>query len=386
MTEPARTRDPRWPAAAIVMKRLAIVASLALNVGFLSGVLARSSSPVEAPEALSSSKHQVLVNAPDGYAGYGKYYAALQSCGLSDADAKTLMLARLEAQARERAIELTPVYWQHDAGSALESALRFPAELDHARAALVEIFGVAAERDPAFTRLFRPLDPSLSFLSSAQQVAIQKLKLEQQAKLLATAAPSVPIAAPLAPVPSSLAPVNDLADQLAALLEQPILNEYLLRDSALADQLRRSRVDFTEPEFRETFAVLQRLEESEPDRDVYANARDSLRALLGGRRFAALWAGRDPLFAAVQRAAERHSLKEETVESVYELFNDHQDNALEAARSANGDRQRQSEGMREAQARLESRLSGLVGAEVAADIQRSYAQQAMALSRQLIQQ
>ena len=380
-----RARDPR--ALTFALKRLAIVSSVVLNVGFLSAVLARSSLQGESPAVASAmaTVERTLVEVPDDYADYGRYYAALQSRGLSDEEAKTLVLVHTEARAREEATAPPAAYWQRDVGAALESTLHLAEELDEARAALVEAFGAGAESEPAFARLFRPLDPRFSFLSSAQQVAVQKLKLEQQAKRLASSATHAAVAEPVSGVPTDAATV-ELAAGLAALLEPPVLHEYLLRDSALADQLRRSRVEFTEAEFRETFDVLRRLEESSPDAGVYASARDALRTLLGARRFAALWAGRDPLFAAIARAGVKHALEEETVLSVYELFNDHQDSVLEATRSANGDRQRQGEALQEAQARLESRLSGLVGADVAADIQRSYAQQALTLSRQLTRQ
>jgi hypothetical protein len=334
---------------------------------------------------------------PADYTGYQEYFNTLRSRGLSDTEAKMLLLARLEARARALAVEPPPPYWQRDAGSALASALRLSAELDQARAALVETFGPDAEREPTFARLFRPLDPVFSFMSSAQQVAVQKLKLEQQIGLADAAQPAVgaasaeilpmgavPVAEPVSRAPSSAAAAaSEFADGLGAVLEPAGLHEYMLRDSPLAEQLRRSGVEFTEAEFRETFGTLRSLEESIPDTGSYADARSALRALLGGRRFTILWAGRDPLFSAVQRAGAKHSLDDEKLLSIYELFNDHQDALLEVTRSANGDAERQRQGLREAQTRLETRLSGLVGAEVAADIERSYAQRAMRLSQHL---
>lgn len=343
----------------MVLKRLGIVASVALNIGFLSAVLARSSVQDDAPAAAPPAgiePRQAFV--PGDYAGYGRYYDSLHSLGLSAQEAKMLLAADLEARARALAIGAPPPYWQRDAGSGFASALRLSAELDQARAALVEVFGAAAEHEPEFARLFRPLDPAFSFLSSAEQVAIQKLKLEQQTG-------------------------NALEESLGAELEPTAVHEYLLRDSPLAEQLRRSGVEFTETQFRETFDILHNLERAAPNAGLYANARNALRVLLGARRFAVLWAARDPLFSTVQRIGEMHGLEEETVLTVYELFNDHQDAMLEVARSANGDQARQSRGLREAQTSLEARLSGLVGAEVADDIVRGYTQQAMALSRRL---
>jgi hypothetical protein len=389
MTEVDRKRDSRRRAVTVTVKRLAIFASVVLNVGFLSGVLARSTPRMDGlAAARPPTGFEVLrARAPEGYTGYGPYYQTLLARGLSDDEAKVLVLASLETYARGRAVDVPPAYWQGNQESRLASASRLAAELDHARAALIEVFGRGIERDATFARVFRPLDPAFSFLSSAQQVAIQKLKLEQQVKMTsALTGPALGVVAQLQPASpgggrSAATAAEDLAASLAAVLEPKALYEYLLRDSALANQLRRSRVDFTELEFREAFAVLSRLEESSSDPGVYASARDSLRALLGGRRFAALWAGRDPLFGALQRAAEKHALEEETVLSVYELFNDHQDSLLEVTQSA-GDGERQIQSLRQARTRLEERLSGLVGADAAADIERSYAHQATRLSQQ----
>jgi hypothetical protein len=377
------TRHLRGRAARVALKRLGVIASVALNVGFLSTVLARSSFQVEAPVALSRATiHAPSSTAPAGYKGYKEYFETLLARGLSDTEAKTLLLARLEARARELAVEPPPPYWQRDTGSALASALRLSAELDHARAALVEAFGAEAEREPTFARLFRPLDPVFSFISSAQQIAIQRHKLEQQVAL-ADAVQRAPVAEPLSRAPSNAtAAANKFAESLGTMLEPTAFHEYSLRDSPLAEQLRRSGVEFTEAEFRETFDILRRLERSIPDTGSYANARGELRALLGGRRFSILWASRDPLLSTVRRAGEKHSLDNEKLLSVYELFNDHQDALLEVTRSASGDLGRQSRSLREAQTRLETRLSGLVGVEVAADIERSYAQQAMSLSQE----
>jgi hypothetical protein len=292
-----------------------------------------------------------------------------------------LLLARLEAHARALAAEPPIPYWQHGAGSTLAAALRLSVELDHARAALIEVFG-DAEHEPLFARLYRPLDPMLSFMSSAQQVAVQRLKLEELVGVLDDAAAPIAGVVPRSPGVAAVAPSHP-AESLEPVLEPTTLHEYLLRDSSLAEELRRSGVEFTEAEFRETFDILRGLEETIPDAEFYAHARNALRALLGGRRFATLWAGRDPLFAVIQRVAEKHALEGETVLGVYELFNDHQDALLEAMRSANGDRQRQSQGVQDAQMRLETRLSGLVGAEVADAITRAHVQEALSLSRHL---
>jgi len=372
----------------IISTGAVLVASLLLNLVLLFFVLRpgseHSATTTSAQSAVSTEP--APATASDG-SDYKAYREALVARGLSDSDVKGLLSARLENEARQQATQTARAYWQRSGTSAADTALRFSAELARAREVLVDLYGAEAERDTAFARFFRPLDPDFSFLTSAQQIKVQKFKLAQQKRALETAAAMSPWSQQ--PAFGTAQPEQiqrDAADftaQIAQVLEEPALTEYLLRDSAIAEQLRRSRVDFTEPEFRKAFEILRRLDGPRPDVGQYAKSRAELRALLGDRKFAALSAGRDPTFAAIQRAAEKHSLTDDTLLSVYEIFNDQQDEMLRIMGTARDDPQRLAEALKDAQAGVKVRLSGLVGEEVANDILQSYAQQARVIGQQI---
>jgi hypothetical protein len=57
------------------------------------------------------------------------------------------------------------------------------AAADRARARLLELYGSQARRDPVFAPLFEPLDARYAFLTSEQQLALQRLRLDHQVRL-----------------------------------------------------------------------------------------------------------------------------------------------------------------------------------------------------------
>ena len=370
-----------------VLKPL-LVLSLTLNLG-LSLVLTRSESAFRVVNGVSDNLESRASGSErlGGFDGYESYYEALIGSGWSHQDTKPILLALLEMGARRAAAVPGGPYWQLGELSQPDRALRLIAEIDKARSVLTQIYGADANRDPVFSSIFRPLGPAFSFLSSDRQVKVQKLKLQQQVSAVMATPSPLPIAPPQQPIrvsqfaPNSSRFSAEFESKLADLLDAEALFEYRLRDSTLAEQLRRSEVEFSESEFRETFRILDRLEKSGGDQALYGESRDSLRNLLGGRRFALLWSGRDPLFAVIQRSCEEHSLTQETTSTVYELFNDNQDRLLKITQGARSDPERGAREVREENAELRRRLSGLVGDDVADDILRSTTRYVIALMK-----
>jgi hypothetical protein len=322
---------------------------------------------------------------PVGYAGYQPYYEALRARGFSGQESKWLVLGRLETEARQRAAAPVRPYWQPSDVSQPGLQLRLFAEFGRARTALTEVFGAETERDPVFSILFQPLGPAFSFLTPAQQIDTQRLKLEQQRASAATAS-TMSSGAATFPRTAGAPGWTDFVSKLSGVLDEKSLLEYRLRDSPLAEQLRGSTVEYSEAEFRKTFEVLSRLEESTGDQELYASTRRALRDLLGGRRFALLWETRDPLFAVTKKVCEKHAIRAETISTVYELFNDSQDRVVEIVHATKGDPQRGAQSVREERAELERRLLTLVGDEVAQDIFRAQTQEILSLTknRQLV--
>jgi hypothetical protein len=371
----------------MLIVRFAVAASVLLNVGLLGLLLSRSYPEQERANAQVLAVSSASPSSePDGYAGYKPYYETLLSRGLSPQEAKWLLMARLEREAVQRATLPARAYWGARDTSQLQVPLKLLAERDKVRTALVEVFGADAWGDPMFSSLFQPLGVQFSFLAPAQQIAVQRLKLERQ---VSAAMMSVTLSSFPQPQQASTnqSPANapsgwsDFDSKLAAVLDSRGLLEYRLRDSPLAEQLRGTEVGFSEEEFRATFAILTRMDDDgKADPEVYATSRRELRALLGGRRFAVLWESRDPLFAVTKQACEKHSLPEATVVMVYELFNDSQDRVIEITRAAKDNPQRGAENVREERAELGRRLSTLVGDEVAQDILRAQTRQILSLT------
>ena len=364
----------------------AISASLVLNVVLLVS-LARPSADGAVALATSGFETRPASGLPAfaTNASYTAYYETLRAQGLSREDTKFLLLARLEIEARQAASMGEPAYWQSRDTSRLEFPQRLAAELDRARTVLADIYGSDAENDATFHSVFRPLGPQFSFLTPAQHVQVQAIKREQQ--MAANSAAATLSLAPgmlseaVQPPASSPPESTGITSKLAAVLGDEALFEYRLRDSLLAERLRASRVEFSEPEFREAFRIVDRLDESSGDADVYASSRSALRTLLGGRRFATLWAGRDPTFAVIREACEDNALSDETALTVYEMFNDSQDHLIEVAEFAKSDPQRAAVAAREERTELQRRVSGLVGDDVAADILDAQTQHMLTMIR-----
>jgi hypothetical protein len=375
------------------MARAAIVSSAVLNF-VLFGVLVfrnydAGERRVDSPPQSSAAANPRRLVEPRGYTGYEAYYEALLASGFSDEATKPVLLAQLQTEARQAAASSEPAYWQARDASARTFPLRWSAELDHVRAVLTDVYGADAEHDTVFSEVFRPLGPAFPFLTSEQQVQIERIQLEQQLSAVrAMPRPGQLINQQIGPTGASQPPsmpnmptAVDITPRLAELLGEDVLAEFQLRESRLADQMRGSGVEFSEAEFRETFGILKRLEDSMGDRTMYSSTRSALRTTLGSRRFAQLWASRDPLFSVIEQACASHSLDEETVMTVYEMFNDSQDRVVQAIESSAGNPQRGGESARAERADLERRLSELLGQKVASDIVGAQTQHMVTMSR-----
>jgi len=263
-------------------------------------------------------------------------------------------------------------YWRPSPNRPYEYArARLDAD-DTARKRLVDVFGTDAETDPAFAELFEPLGPRFDFLSSAQQVAVQRIRLEfqhEQALLARELLQRKHVAA------------NDLRigaydherlrASLSTVLDDDMLFEYELRDSPLADELRMSGIDFVEDEFRDVFRSLQRLTKNSIDELEYLAVRNDIRSILGDSRFTQLWAYRDPRFESLRRVGDDHMLREESVFAAYGIINDSQEAMLKAYSGSSTDPAARTRLLQELQAEQSRKLTGLVGEDAARALLRA---------------
>ncbi len=283
---------------------------------------------------------------------------------LNEHEARQLAFAELEEAALRGIDNPWDEYWR-GANPALAYAKRLQSAYAALRQELERRFGVGARRMSEFARAFRPLDAELGFLASEEQIEIAARRLRAQAGAVADTDAA---AADLAASPPGGAAIGlEFLTPAAAL-------EVRLRASPLAEQLRRSRAELSEEEFRAAFALL---DAAEP-RDLKAHvvARRSLRRLLGDERFFRLVAERDPQYQVVAAVGREHGLDETRVASAYEAVAGTQEALLDLA--AGGGAFVDAEAIA---AKERERLTAVVGEDVAAAMLTARAELQLALAR-----
>jgi hypothetical protein len=108
-------------------------------------------------------------------------------------------------------------------------------------------------QNPVFKDAFYPLSHYADFLTSAQQITLNDQRLEQQIKRLETPSANSLITNPSSqPVGINWRHGNDVS----SIIGEQAAFEYNLRHSYLSDRLRQSGVNFTEANFRDTYAIM----------------------------------------------------------------------------------------------------------------------------------
>jgi hypothetical protein len=349
-----------------------LIFSLTLNAYlFVSG----GQSPPAGDEVVASNAlPDFAPNATDAYRPTD-YFDHLRGLGLTVDETKPLILSRVESEVLSDVRQpYAEKYWEPGMNEDyLDAQLELIEQHDVIRAALTEIYGPEAQRDPAFRRVFRPLDPRLATLTSAQQVAYQRYQLERQRKQTAELKNGVGVAGQrgaTAPDPR-VVDYRSTVEELGQFLDPAASAEVLYRYSPLAERIRSAGVELSETEFRETFRLLEKLELGPQDAQTYLATRDSLRRSLGADRFTRLWTVRDPVYAAFAAAGTRLGLTEATTLAAYQIVNDTQELMAEAVRLQAVDPERAKTRMRETTAAQREKLSGLVGPEAAESLLRS---------------
>ncbi|HET9473388.1 MAG TPA: hypothetical protein VFO82_05810, partial [Steroidobacteraceae bacterium] len=283
-------------------------ASVAGNVllAALCAYLLLDREPQSAAEATASTTQAGLPTPPS---------APLATASVDDE--KVLALARLEAA-------IPPVeasqFWQADADQEyMRRMLSLEAHRDRIRNELTARFGAGAADDPAFTRLFKPLNARFHYLSSKSQLGL--LKLQQSRPAPARGSPIL--------VRGNGQPFPDLAaaeqqreeyeNNVRGILTPAEWQEYQLRESRAARQLRASGIAASEEEFRAVFAVLQQSDQ-ETTAAGYVAAQERLNSMLGANRYARYSSARDPAYGALEAAGLRHQLTPQQISGVYAVM------------------------------------------------------------------
>lgn len=378
-------RPLRWRGAftnfpgAVVIRATLLAVSVVANL-VLSGLLLSAPSGRHATEPATAAAPRKPQRVPATPANPAGYYQRLLMLGLDAHEAKLLLVAQLEAAATRAISKPELRYWEPGPVAGARFRLAVALAERTVRARLESVFGrneAAAAKE--FARLYRPLEPELAFLSSAQQIAVSEWRLRQ---LAATETPE--------PDKVSVSATNTACPGAApawAALPPPMLTaaerfEYTLRWSALAAALRTSGALLSESEFRRAFRWLNGLDHAPGDLTRQLEVRRQLRSALGTRRYELIWRQRDPTFRLLARLAPKLKLDDATVESAYDVMNDSQERllALAAAEPAAG-AERRAAGARAVNVDERQRLVALMGAEAAETLISARAAEFFALSR-----
>jgi len=344
------------------MARLLVTVSVALNFLLLTSMVAARvdssrSQAVEAP-APDGARFANLVPVLESSVDVAGLYAALRRAGVGHAAARPLIgawLAQRKAAALRR--EVVPYWRLQDRATERARAERITREAG-TRRELISLYGGAATLDPYFAVLFEPLGPQFAFLTSEEQLAVQRalVGIDSGSGAGAGTAAGLPChrsGGPSAQPAARFVPGADALGEAAAF-------EYGLRISPLATELRQARLDLTEAEFRAAFGLLAELD-AEPTVATHARVRTALRDLLGTTRFDRLWSQRDPVYPEVVRVLQGRGLAPRVIEAAYAVMSRAQEKLLDAARQS-GDPGRLGEAARRIVNEERLELEAVVGA------------------------
>lgn len=313
--------------------RVLMPASLTLNLLLLASIVAaRVDTSVERaaasgdaephwPSAMAPAVPATRIDAGTSLAD------ALAERGFAAADIGPMLAGWAESAARADAAAATSAvaFWQPDfvpAVVGLEQELAIEAAV---RATLLDLLGPDAAADPAFARFFAPLGPAFAFLTSAEQIRLRESELEHARRRgPAAAAPSCLRIAPAAASEAQAA----AGDPLAELLAPAAYEEYLLRFSPRAQQLRELALAPNEADFRAAFGLLRELDAAH-DPGIQLDLRQRLRELLGRDAYLAFWSARDPIFAPLAALLESRGVGDAGQQEVYAVLNRTQESLLE---------------------------------------------------------
>lgn len=267
---------------------------------------------------------------------------------------KTLELARLEFAARESNPLPQLEYWR-STGEAELARYEETAEKqrDEIRQRLSMKYGPVAADDPAFARLFKPLNLTHPYLTSKAQIALAKLQRTRRAASPAGVRDAATAAEQQRVYENELRRV--LGDEFA---------DYQSRNSPLARQLRAGGAIQSEKQFREVLDTLQQMGTNAAP-DDYMRIQNRLEAILGEPGYVQFSAARDQSFSGFEAVGLRRQLSREQILGAYAVVLRAQNNLIAAGSGRGAD----------PQAIVDARdaeIARLVGAPAATEMMQSY--------------
>lgn len=286
------------------------------------------------------------------------YYQKLLSQGFTTDQTKPLIFSRLKARYIDSIQKPDDQFWRYQPLAQINYMQAMAEGYESIRGQLSGLYGIQISRDPLFSDMFYPMANQYPFLSSAEQIAVQKMQIEMQQYSTQLQAEGGN--------PRSVPPDRAPANMLANLLGDQATKEYMLRTSPLANKMRKSGIAFSETSFRKAFDLLESVKTVQ-NPSLTFTVRDEISQLLGPEDGLTLWAALDPAFGLVKRVASQHGVSQGLAMSAYEMIIDTKQNVSEAAAQRSSNPQQAIHQVQNLMTDLKNKLSQLVGEPAAND-------------------
>lgn len=286
------------------------------------------------------------------------YYQKLLSQGFTTDQTKPLIFTRLKARYIDTIQRPDDQFWRHQPLAQINYMEAVAAGYESIRGQLSGLYGTEVSRDLLFSDMFYPMANQYPFLSSSEQIAVQKMQIDMQKYSTQLQAEG---GNPRS-VPADRAPANMLAN----LLGDQASKEYMLRTSPLANKMRKSGLAFTEDSFRKAFDLLASVKTVQDPTLTFA-VRDEINEIFGADDGLVLWAAIDPAFGLVKQVASQHGVTQGLAMSAYEMILAAKQDISEAASQRNSNPQQAMHQVQNLMTNLKNQLSQLVGEPAAND-------------------
>ena len=286
------------------------------------------------------------------------YYHKLLIQGFTPDQTKPLIFSKLKSRYIDSIQKPDDQFWRYQPLAQINYMQTLANGYESIREQLSALYGTQISTDPLFSDMFYPMANQYPFLSSSEQIAVQKMQIEMQQYSTQLQAEGGN--------PRSVPPDRAPAKVLANLLGVQATKEYMLRTSPLANKMRKSGIAFSEASFRKAFDLLESVKMVENPSLTFA-VRDEISQLFGPEDGLTLWAAIDPAFGLVKQVASQHGVTQGLAMSAYEMILDTKKNVSEAAAQRSSNPQQAMHQVQNLMTDLKNQLSQMVGEPAAND-------------------
>lgn len=369
-----------------MIKNLIIVALITINAVFVWAFLQTPATPNPVVELVEPAQpNPITAPAPQvtltetalplevTEGDYASTIDQLRAAGMDESILRQIMLATINRDhLLAQSSGLQSDYWRRDEQNRED---KLNAELDwelERREQLISLFGAEIIDDPLFMDIFKPLNDTLSFLSSDKQIRLDEIQRRDEARTQNLFRNGFTQESRT----DLMEQRANLQREISELLSQDESFEYQLRESRLSDRMRRglSSFDYSESEFRDIFSIRQINEGNELStrfvnrtefREQREQSESEIRDYLGDSRYEEYARSQDPTYRSLQSIGDRYGNSTAEINNVYEIAKQSQDEISELRQRETLDREERIERINEIRAEAYEEIERIAGKETA---------------------